>query len=111
MDLDVSIDKESLSINIENPHRFDTAQVTGQIVDFGEKLGVDLALLEIEKLVPRMIRGVAGCEGGCPADAKSLVREGFGDFDISYVEGGILTAQQSLGNGIAIVVKIFPDFQ
>ncbi len=111
MDLDVSINKESLSINIENPHRFDVAQVTGRIVDFGKKLGVDLARLEMERLIPRMVRGVAGCEGGCPADAKSLVREGFGDFDIAYVEGGILTARQSLGNGTTLEVKLFPDFE
>ncbi len=111
MDLDVSINKESLNINIENPHRFDVTQVTGRILDFGKKLGVDLTPLQIEKLIPRMVRGVAGCEGGCPADAKSLVREGFGDFDIAYVEGGILTAQQSLGNGTKLEVKIFPEFE
>ncbi len=111
MDLDVSIDKESLNINIENPYKFDVAQVTESIVDFGKKFGVDLASLEIEKLIPRMIRGVAGCEGGCPADAKSLVREGLGDFNISYVEGGILTAVQTLENGKPLKVKIFPDFE
>ena len=110
MDIDVRINSESLSISIDNPHRFDLAQVAGNILDFGKKFGVDLSPLEIERLIPRMIRGVAGCEGGCPSDAKNLVREGFGDFSISYVEGGILTANQTLQNGKPFEVKIFPEF-
>ncbi len=110
MDIDVSINKESLNISIDNPHRFDVAGVTENIIEFGRKSGVDLSPLRIESLIPRMIRGVAGCEGGCPSDAKSLVQEGFGDFSISYVEGGILTANQTLENGNPFEVKIFPDF-
>ena len=110
MDIDVSINKESLSINIDNPHRFDVAQVTENIINFGQQYGIDLSPLKIDRLIPRMIRGVAGCEGGCPSDAKNLVREGFGDFSISYVEGGILTANQVLNDGNPLEVKIFPDF-
>ena len=110
MDIDVSINKESLSINIDKPHRFDVARVTENIMDFGKQFGVDLLPLEINRLIPRMIRGVAGCEGGCPSDAQSLVREGFGKFSISYVEGGILTANQTLDDGKPFEVKIFPDF-
>ena len=110
MDIDVSINKESLNINVENPHRVDVSHVTESIIDFGKKIGVDLSLLEIERLIPRMVRGVAGCEGRCPSDAQSLVREGFGGFDLSYVEGGILTAHQTLKDGNPFEVKIFPDF-
>ncbi len=110
MDIDVSINKESLSINIDNPHRFDVGKVTKNIMDFGKQYGADLSSLEIDRLIPRMIRGVAGCEGGCPSDAKSLVQEGFGDFSISYVEGGILTANQTLDDGKPFEVKIFPGF-
>ncbi len=110
MDIDVSINGESLSIDIENPYKADASKTAGEIVDFGQKFGVDLSSLEIDRLIPRMIRGVAGCEGGCPSDAMSMVREGFGNFQIQYVEGGILTAVQTLENGKPLEVKIFPDF-
>jgi len=110
MDIDVSINNESITINIENPHRFDLSQVTERIVDFGMKQGISLSELRIEKLIPRMIRGVAGCEGGCPSDAKSLVREGFGDFNLSYIEGGILLAVHALEKSKSLEVKIFPEF-
>lgn len=110
MDIDVSINGESLSVSIENPHSFDLAQVTEDIIGFGKKYGVDLGPLEMENLIPRMIRGVAGCESGCPADAQSLVRQGFGSFSLSYIEGGILTAVHTLQNGTPVEVKVFPDF-
>ncbi len=110
MDIDVRIDNESLSVNIDDPYNFDVAAVTSDILDFGRKHEFDLSPLNLDGLIPRMIRGVAGCEGGCPADAKNLVREGYGGFNLSYVEGGILTANKSLDNGHAIEVKIFPDF-
>lgn len=110
MDLDIKIDKESLHIEIENPYRVDVPQVSKEIHDFGVRFGVDLKPLDIENLIPRMIRGVAGCEGGCPSDAMSMVREGFGGFKLEYVEGGILTAAQTLENGSPIEIKLFPDF-
>lgn len=110
MDIDVSIGQESLPISIENPHRFNLDSVVRNVIEFGRKFGVDLASLHIEKLIPRMIRGVAGCEGGCPSDAMSLVRQGFGEFNLSYVEGGILTAVISLDNKGPLEIKVFPDF-
>lgn len=111
MDIDVRIDTESFNINIENPHRFDILEVTASIVDFGNRIGIDLTPFKMEDLIPRMIRGVAGCEGGCPADAQRLVREGFRDFNLTYIEGGILTAMRTLDNGKPLEVKIFPDFE
>ena len=48
MDIDVSINKESLNISIDNPHRFDVAGVTENIIEFGRKFGVDLSPLRIE---------------------------------------------------------------
>ncbi len=110
MDIVVSIEKESLTVNIENPHDSDISSAVESIVDFGMKFGIDLAPLELGKLIPRMVRGVAGCEGGCPSDAKSLVNEGFGNFSLSYVEGGILSAVHNLGNGKSFSIKIFPEF-
>lgn len=110
MDIDVSIGNESITINVKDPYRLEASQIAREIIDFGKKSGFDLAPLGIERLIPRMIRGVAGCEGGCPADAKSLVREGFGDFNLSYIEGGILSAVYSFGNGKSLSLKIFPGF-
>jgi len=110
MEIDISIGKESLTISIENPHRFDLSRVIRDVADFGKDKGIDIKELSIEQLIRRMIRGVAGCEGGCPSDAKSVVREGFGNFDLSYVEGGILTAVHPLGSGGPLQIKVFPGF-
>lgn len=110
MDIDVKVDKESLHIEVENPYKVDVTKVTKDIHDFGDKLGVDLSHLNIKELIPRMIRGVAGCEGGCPSDAMRMVREGFGNFKLEYVEGGILTAIQTLDSGKPVEIKLFPDF-
>jgi hypothetical protein len=110
MEIDIRIGNDSMTINIGNSYRFDVSRVIKNIMDFGLKCGVDLRELEIERLIPRMIRGVAGCEGGCPSDAKAFVKEGFGNFKISYIEGGILTAVHTLGDGKSLSVKIFPEF-
>ena len=110
MDIDIRINGESMTINVENPHRFDVHKVMDEITGFGKKSGVDLAPYEMDKLIPRMIRGVAGCEAGCPSDAMSVARKGFGNFKLSYVEGGILTAIQKLENDNPLEVKVFPDF-
>jgi hypothetical protein len=110
MEIDVRINGESLCINIEDPFRFDITSVTENINNFGNENGIDLSSFEMGKLIPRMIKGVAGCEGGCPADAKNLVSQGFRDFSLSYVEGGILTAACKLSNGTPLEVKVFPEF-
>ncbi len=110
MDIDVSIGSETLTVSVENPYKLDVSHVTKNITGFGSKIGVDLTVLKIEKLISRMIRGVAGCEGGCPSDAKSLVREGFEGFSISYIEGGILSAVHTLGNSDSLSIKVFPEF-
>lgn len=110
MDIDVKINTESLHIEVENPYKVDVQQVSKEVHEFGGKFGLDLKPLDIENLIPRMIRGVAGCEGGCPSDAMRMVREGFGNFKLEYVEGGILTAAQTLENGTPVEIKLFPDF-
>ena len=110
MDVDISINGKSLSINVENPHRFDAAGAMEDIARFGDENGVSLAPYELDKLISLMIRGVAGCEAGCPSDAMGVARRGFGNFKIEYIEGGILTARQQLENGAPLEVKIFPDF-
>ncbi len=110
MEIDVSIGSESFSIDIDDPFKFDEVNDTRDIIEFGSRFGVDLSALDIEKLITRMIRGVAGCERGCPSDAQSLVSQGFGNFHLSYIEGGILSAIHKLENGQEVSVKIFPDF-
>jgi len=110
MDIDISINGHSYSINVENPHRFHISDVMKDITGFGNKFGVDLSPFELDVLIPRMIRGVVGCEAGCPSDAMGVARRGFGKFRIEYVEGGILTASQKLENGNPLEIKVFPDF-
>jgi len=110
MDIDVRIGDESLTINIDNPHRFDLNQVVEKIRVFGQNSGHDLNGVDIEWLITGMIRGVAGCEAGCPADAKGLVRSGFDGFKLSYIEGGILSAETTLKDGKVFMLKVFPEF-
>ena len=110
MDIDIMIGDKSLTVSLENAYRFDLVKVMKSVTDFGAGEGADIAGLKIEKLIPRMIKGVAGCEGGCPSDAKSFVREGFGNFSLSYVEGGILKAEHPLDSGECLQIKIFPEF-
>lgn len=110
MDIDIIIGDKSLNVSLENAFRFDAEKLMQKVNDFSRSLGTDISGLRIEKLIPRMIKGVAGCENGCPSDAKSFVREGFGNFSLSYVEGGILKAEQQLDNGKNLEIKIFPEF-
>jgi hypothetical protein len=110
MDIDISVGDESLSLNIDNPHRFNVSDMMNDVFSFGDEKGVDFHHLHIEQLIPKMIRGVAGCEAGCPSNAQSVVREGFDSFKLEYVEGGILTASHSLGNNETLRIKVFPDF-
>lgn len=110
MEIDVTIGDQSININVHNPHEFKQSDDMQSILEFGSSLGVDMVAIEVDRLIPRMITGVAGCEGGCPADAQSLVRDGFGRFDLCYIEGGILSAECNLKNGSSLSVKIFPDF-
>jgi len=110
MDIGISIGKESLTVNVGNPHGAELSHAVKSVVDFGMKFGIDLAKLDIKVLIPKMVRGVAGCEGGCPSDARNFVREGFGGFKLSYIEGGILSAACTLEDGRPFSVKIFPEF-
>jgi hypothetical protein len=108
--LDVIIDKDSLSVQIEDPFRLDVDDVVGKIAGFTASKGVRAEGLDLKGLIPQMIKGIAGCEHGCPADAKGLVSRGFRDFELQYIEGGILSARTSTGNGTFLYLKMFPDF-
>jgi hypothetical protein len=108
--LDVIVDKDSLSIPIEDPFHLDIDDLVKRIAVFTSSKGVLTNGLDIGGLIPKMIKGIAGCEHGCPADAKGLVSRGFRDFELQYIEGGILSARTSTGSGTFLYLKMFPDF-
>lgn len=110
MELDVRIDKEAISISIENPFRLDLDAIVGRIEEFLAAKGQELNGLDIRGLVPRMVKGIAGCEAGCPSDAKSVVKKGHRNFKLDYIEGGILSATAEIGQGKILALKLFPDF-
>jgi len=108
--LDVIIDKDSVSIPIPDPFRADLDGILSQINRFAATNGTDLTRLDIGGLIPRMIKGIAGCEKGCPANAKDLVSRGVKDFELQYIEGGILSARATVSTDKQIFLKMFPDF-
>jgi hypothetical protein len=81
-----------------------------QMNDFASTKGASIESLDIRGLVPKMIKGIAGCERGCPADAKGLVARGVNAFALEYIEGGILSATATTADGTVIFLKMFPDF-
>ena len=107
--LDVKIEKESMSIQIDNPFHCDVNGFAGQIEKFAIPKGVDVSEMDLPDLIKKMIKGIAGCEGGCPSDAKGFVRRGFQDFKLEYIEGGILSATANV-DGKNVDIKMFPDF-
>lgn len=110
MELNVSMDNDSLAIPIDNPFHMDMNAIMKKIEGFVASKGNTLDSLDIKGLLPRMVKGIAGCESGCPADAKGLVSAGFMNFRLKYVEGGILTAEALTDDGKKVSLKMFPDF-
>lgn len=110
MELDISIDEDSISIPISNPFRLDVDAIAEKIEDFVSSKGLKLNGFDVKGLLPKMVRGIAGCEGGCPANALELVNSGFKNFNLAYIEGGILTAKAEMENGKVLNLKMFPDF-
>ena len=110
MILDVVIDKDSISIEITDPFHLDLDGIVGKIDQFSSSKGISIAGLDVRGLIPAMIKGIAGCERGCPADAKGLVSKGFKEFELQYIEGGILSARTSIGSDKFVYIKMFPDF-
>jgi len=110
MELDVHIENDSLSIPIDDPFRLEIGSLMAQIEQFLSSKGIGLDGMDIAGLIPRMIKGIAGCESGCPADAKRLVSSGYQNFTLEYIEGGILSARTKTAEGKVLSVKMFPDF-
>jgi hypothetical protein len=110
MVLDVIIDYESLELDIADPFHPDIDALILRIEQFVHTKGADISSLDVKELILRMIRGIVGCEKGCPSDAKGIVSRGFEGFELQYIEGGILSAHALLGNGRRLAFKMFPDF-
>ncbi|MCX5717453.1 MAG: hypothetical protein NTW44_03915 [Nitrospirae bacterium] len=110
MEISVSIGNDSISIAIESPFRIDLDSVVGQIEAFCSSKGTAINGVDVRGLISQMARGIAGCERGCPADAKEFVDRGFKEFSLAYIEGGILTAKAVIGNNKELSIKMFPDF-
>ena len=110
MELDVKVNGKSLAIMIENPFHLDIEATANRIETFLVSQGTEPKGLDFRGLLPKMIKGVAGCEGGCPADARRLVARGFTNFKFEYIEGGILHAEAATEDGRQVALKMFPDF-
>lgn len=110
MDLEVRLDSESMDFAIDDPYHPDLDRIIGRIGMFMNAQGMISNGLDIQGLLPLMIRGVVGCEEGCPANARDLVERGYRDFSLEYIEGGILTAKALTPDGRALMIKLFPEF-
>lgn len=110
MKLDVILEKDSMSITIDDPFHYDIDAVTGKIGTFLLSKSMHVDTSEIKALVPAMIKGIAGCEKGCPSDAKRLVSRGYENFELEYIDGGILSAKARTENQKVFSMKLFPDF-
>lgn len=110
MELDVKVAGQSLSIPIPDPFRLDLESLVTRIETFLSSQGATTAGLDFRGLIPKLIKGIAGCEGGCPADAQSFVSRGFTNFKLAYIEGGILQAQAKTESGKDVSLRMFPDF-
>lgn len=110
MEISVGVGSDSISIAVANPFHIDLDSIVGQIETFCSLKGAALNVVDVRGLIPQMVRGIAGCERGCPADAKEFVHRGFKEFSLAYVEGGILTAKAVIGNNKELAIKMFPDF-
>ncbi len=110
MVLDVIINKVSVSVPIDKPFQPDLDAIHSQIERFASSKGIDIADLDVKGLILKMIKGIVGCERGCPANAKDLESTGHKGFEVRYVEGGILTAHIMIADGGIFYLKMFPEF-
>ncbi len=110
MELDVKVAGKSLSIPIPDPFRLDLDAIVARLEAFLSAQGATASGLDFRGLLPKLVKGIAGCEGGCPADAQNFVSRGFTNFKLAYIEGGILQAQAKTEDGKDVSLRMFPDF-
>ena len=109
MVLDAMLDYDSLSMDIADPFQPDLVTLVSRIEQFVHAKGADISGLNVSELILRMIKGIAGCEKGCPADANGIASRGFKGFELQYREGGFLSAHALLRNDRHFYLKMFPD--
>ncbi len=110
MEIEFEIQGNTFSKSTENPFNLDTKRLVEEFKKYISERNIHMEDIDLEGLISRMIKGVFGCEEGCPADAKRLVAEGYDGFKLEYIEGGILKAEYDMGNSGILSVKVFPDF-
>lgn len=110
MEIEFEIHGNTYSKTTENPFNLDTKQLVEEFKKYLSERSIYIKDVDLEGLIPRMIKGVFGCEEGCPADAKRLVAEGYDGFKLEYIEGGILKAEYDMGDSVTLSVKVFPDY-
>jgi hypothetical protein len=99
---------ESVSIDIPDPFHPDLDFILASLGRIAVSCHIDPG--QVRELILRMIKGIVGCERGCPADARRLTATGFLGFDLQYIEGGILIARAVAVHGGGLCLKMFPDF-
>ncbi|HHN66177.1 MAG TPA: hypothetical protein ENK09_12530 [Nitrospirae bacterium] len=110
MEIELEISGNTFSRTTDNPFHLDIRSLIEEFKELIGGKGISIDGIDLEGLIPRMIKGVFGCEEGCPADAKRLVQEGYDGFRLEYIEGGILKAEYDTGSSGKLTVKVFPDF-
>ncbi|MGO9380304.1 MAG: hypothetical protein ACLPN1_02915 [Dissulfurispiraceae bacterium] len=110
MVVEIIIGSVAATITIDEAFRFDLDDMVSRMKQFAGTQEADISAVDIRGLIPEMIRGIVGCERGCPADAKGLISRGYKEFDLQYIEGGILTACTMVADGRPLYIKMFPDF-
>jgi len=108
--IEIIIDKSSETIQIDEAFKLDLEALVARFEKFAEMHNADISSLNFRGLVPKMVRGIMGCERGCPADAKDLISKGYQGFKLQYIEGGILTAKAVASDSRPVSIKMFPDF-
>lgn len=95
------------AIPLPDPRNADAKEISEKINTFAKEHGLDITKLDVIGLIPKMIRGVLGCEHGCPSTAKSLVRCGHHGFFLEYIDGGVLNAMTEERE---LSIKLFPSY-
>ena len=110
MILEIIIGSSSATMQIVEAFRPDLDDIVANIERFAGAQRADIVALDFRGLIPKMIRGIVGCERGCPADAKEIISRGYKGFELNYIEGGILTALAMTPDGRPLYIKMFPNF-
>lgn len=110
MDIDVKYGEATLPLIVEDPFHMDLETVSATIENFLKPHGLRPSELHLRELLPGMVRGICGCQSGCPADAQGFVRRGCREYRLEYIEGGILKAVLDTPDDCPLEIRMFPEF-